>query len=109
MPFRPDRSSRRTLLGLLVSTVFALAPASCSGRPPTHDTFPRHTLNEWVRSDEFPNRQPTPRHLDRLVLHLDASASMQGFADRAGTFEYSRALRAVRSVAEHLDARRPML
>ncbi len=96
------------------SIALALMAASCGycGRPPADATFTHHTLMEWIQESEVvpPSFYSSPaRSADGApVLYLDASASMRGFADAAGAFEYSRALRALEGVADQLDAAQPL-
>jgi hypothetical protein len=96
------------------SIALALMAASCGycGRPPADATFTHHTLMEWIQESEVvpPSFYSSPaRAADGApVLYLDASASMRGFADAAGAFEYSRALRALEGVADQLDAAQPL-
>src|SRR5580692_270743 len=89
----------RILASILLVAVLAIWATACK-REPEDETFSRHTLMEWVRSDTSSGGAPASAASDDLVLYLDASASMQGFADRAGSFEYSCALRALVRLAE---------
>jgi hypothetical protein len=102
-------SSRAILLASRVALLIVAALAFTCGQDTMEDpTFKVHTLMEWVRSSEGANQRPRTGRGAAPVLYIDASASMRGFADGDGQFEYSRALRAVADTAEKLDGAQPL-
>lgn len=96
---RISSGAGRVAASALILGVPALLAAACWHDP--DETFAHHTLMEWVRAD---SAAETTRSFaaadDDPVVYVDASASMRGFADPAGRFEYSSALRALVSAAE---------
>jgi hypothetical protein len=102
-------SLHRARLGALALAGAAAACAGCAGQP-ADPTFQRHTLMDWIQTADAARLQAgSALRRGAPVLFLDASGNMRGFADPAGSFEYSRALRAVAAMAEELDAAQPLL
>ncbi len=98
----------RARVGALALAAAAAACFSCIHQP-DDPTFRHHTLADWIQTAEGTRSPAGPaRRRGAPVLYIDASASMRGFSDPAGSFEYSRALRAVATMADQLDAAQPL-
>ena len=99
---------RGALRGLL--TVVSVLLLGCAAEP-TDEAFETcgRTITEWVKYDSEPVVSQELPPLDDLILYLDSSLSMQGYSDPSGAFEYSVALRAVRSVVDKLQPRHQIL
>ena len=74
------------------------------------DLYPAgRTITEWVENDRLPAQTDALPPLDDLILYLDSSLSMKGYADPNASFEYSMALEAVRNVVTKLDPQHAIL
>ncbi len=102
-------SSNGSFQKILVLLIWSFAFDACTPSPPTDPIFNEHTIMDWVTYDSNPDSPSDLKPLDDLILYLDSSLSMQGYADPRGQFEYALALRAVQSVVDRLEPRHAIL
>jgi hypothetical protein len=95
---------------MLLVGIFAINACNACNPPQSTDPILNgHTIMDWVNYDSNPGSPSDIKPLDDLILYLDSSLSMQGYADPGGQFEYAVALRAIQSVVDRLEPRHAIL